>query len=68
MENLVPINEKLWDYTDSGYGRTEAINKLAEKLNVGVPTLYRWMKDGDHFVYENAVSNKTHVFKQVKAV
>lgn len=49
-------------------GRSKAIYAVADRLNVTVATLYRWIKSGDHFVCDESDLNVESVFKLVKFI
>ena len=53
MHDMIEVSQYVDDMVNGGKGRTEAVKLLASKLNVGVPTLYRWLKTGDHFICDN---------------
>lgn len=65
---LVPIEVVIEFESQKLGGRSKAINAVAERLNVTVATLYRWIKSGDHFVCDEAEINAESVFKLVKCI
>ncbi len=65
MHDMVEVGQYLSDMEGNGLGRTEAINKLSSMLKVGIPTLYRWEKGGDHFICENDVGDTFSAYKLV---
>lgn len=62
IENVIEFeSEKLG-------GRSKAVHAVADRLNVTVATLYRWIKSGDHFVCDESDLNVESVFKLVKCI
>ena len=62
---MIEIGQYLIDLENKGMGRTEAVNHLAAKLKVGIPTIYRWEKGGDHFIADNYVGNTFSAYRLV---
>ncbi|CAL9963255.1 hypothetical protein VPHK24_0088 [Vibrio phage K24] len=50
MHDMIEVSQYIDEMVNAGKGRTESVNYLAAKLKIGVPTLYRWIKSGDHFI------------------
>ena len=63
---LVSIENAVYLIEESGTPRSKAVAKLAEEIGVSVPTIYRWIKDGDHFVHDDENLKLQSVFKLVK--
>ena len=61
---LVPVYLIVSDMEDKLFGRSKAIEAVAKQLNITIPTLYRWLKHGDHFLVEE--DDVESVFKLVK--
>lgn len=65
MHDMIEVSQYISDMENNGKGRTESINWLASKLKIGVPTLYRWLKTGDHFICENDAGDTFSAYKLV---
>jgi hypothetical protein len=63
---LVSIENAVYFIQHSGVPKSKAVVQLACALEVSVPTIYRWLKDGDHFVHGDKNLNQQCVFKLVK--
>jgi hypothetical protein len=48
--------------------RYEAVKKLSKRLNITEATLYRWERNGDHFICDEDDLGVESVFKLVKCV
>ncbi|AUR84266.1 hypothetical protein NVP1052A_37 [Vibrio phage 1.052.A._10N.286.46.C3] len=68
MHDMLELGDYLLGLQEKGMGRTEAVNFLAAKLKVGIPTLYRWEKGGDHFIAENDVADTFSAYRLVACV
>ena len=68
MHDMIEVGQYLDDLQFKGMGRTEAVNHLANKLKVGVPTIYRWEKGGDHFIEDKDVGETFSAYKLVACV
>ncbi|AZU97833.1 hypothetical protein [Vibrio phage LP.2] len=65
MHDMIEVSQYLTDMEANGMGRTQAVNALAAKLKIGIPTLYRWEKSGDHFICEDDVGDTFSAYKLV---
>ena len=61
------IEEAIQIKMEDGIKRHEAIIYLASKLESSIGTVYRWIKDGDHFLHINS-DTSCSVYKNVKNV
>ena len=48
--------------------RYQAVQELSKRLNVTEATLYRWEKNGDHFICDESDLGVETVFKLVKCI
>ena len=68
MHDMIEVGQYLRDLEIDGMGRTEAVNHLAKKLKVGVPTIYRWEKGGDYFIEPKDIGGTFSAYKLVACV
>ena len=64
---LYSIEECIQMKMSDGSKRHEAIIYIASKLETSVGTVYRWIKDGDHFLHAHGAVSCS-VYKNVKNV
>ena len=61
---LIPVETVVNEADERLDGRSRAIGETAIRFKITIPTLYRWLKDGDHFLADDGEVES--VFKLVK--
>ena len=65
-KTLTPLYVIIEGEIKNGMERYEAMQHVAKQLNTTLATLYRWLKDGDHYV--STEGDFHSVYKNVKTV